>query len=206
MLSSLYGIPQDWKGENISEYNGGMTPSFYTRTGDDGSTGLLGDARVPKHHPRMEGIGALDEASAALGLAKSLVRSEKVREILLQTQRDMYGVMAEVAATPENAAKFRSINAARLAWLEAQTDELSALVDMPKGFILPGETPSGGALALARTTVRRAERRIASLLDAGEIDNAELLRYLNRLSSLCFVLELYETQHAGAKNLSAKKE
>jgi len=206
MLSSLYGIPQDWKGENISEYNGGMTPSFYTRTGDDGSTGLLGDARVPKHHPRMEGIGALDEASAALGLAKSLVRSEKVREILLQTQRDMYGVMAEVAATPENAAKFRSINAARMAWLEAQTDELSALVDMPKGFILPGETPSGGALALARTIVRRAERRIASLLDAGEIDNAELLRYLNRLSSLCFVLELYETQHAGAKNLSAKKE
>ncbi len=187
-------------------YNDTMTPTFYTRTGDDGSTGLLGDARVPKYHPRMEGIGALDEASAALGLARALSQTPRNREILRQIQRDLYGIMAEVAATPENAEKFRSIDESRVAWLEKETDALSGLVEMPKGFILPGETPASGAIALARTIVRRAERRVTELLDSGELGNPDLRRYLNRLSSLCFVLELYENQTSGAKAASAKTD
>ncbi len=179
--------------------------NFYTRKGDDGTTGLLGEGRLPKYHPRMEAIGTLDEATATLGLARSLVQDAALSPILLQVQRDLYGLMAEVAATLQNAVQFRSIDSARVDWLETQTDALSAQVEMPKEFILPGETQGSGALALARTVVRRAERRIAELLDAGELENQALLRYLNRLSSLCFVMELAENQFAKKETRKAKE-
>ncbi|MBN1148111.1 MAG: cob(I)yrinic acid a,c-diamide adenosyltransferase [Anaerolineales bacterium] len=167
---------------------------FYTRTGDDGYTGLLGDERVPKYHPVPEALGALDEATAALGVARAACQVERSAELLLAVQRDLYHLMAEVAATPPNAARFRVIDAERLAWLEQQTDELSAQVKLPNQFIVPGDSPAGAALALARTVVRRAERRVAQLVHEGSVENPDLLRYLNRLSSLCFVLELRENQ------------
>ncbi len=90
--------------------------------------------------------------------------------------------------------------AARVSWLEGQTDELSKLVEMPKEFILPGDSVAGAALSLARAIIRRAERRVVELFDAEEIKNPDLQRYLNRLSSLCFVLELLENQSRGEKN------
>jgi len=179
--------------------------SFYTRSGDDGTTGLLGEDRVSKHHPRIEALGALDEASAALGLARASCLAQETPPILRQAQRDLYRLMAEVAATPENARKFQSIDATSVAWLEAQTDELSQTITMPKAFILPGDTPSGAALSLARAVVRRAERRVAKLYELQELSNEDLLRYLNRLSSLCFVLELLENQVAGRDTSLAKE-
>lgn len=166
--------------------------NFYTRTGDDGTSGLLGEGRVSKDHPRLEAVGAIDEANAALGVARAACKAPRSPQILLTVQHDLYGLMAEIAATPENAARFRAIDAERVAWLEEQTDMIGASVEIPTGFIMPGDTPAGAALDLARTVVRRAERRTVSLWQAGEIENPELLRYLNRLSSLCFVLELLE--------------
>jgi cob(I)alamin adenosyltransferase len=179
---------------------------FYTRKGDDGYAGLLGEERVPKTHARIEAVGAVDEATAALGVARAACRAEGLPALLLAVQRDLYGLMAEVAATPENAARFRVINAARVAWLEQQTDALSETVDLPKEFIVPGDSPAGAALALARTVVRRAERRIAGLALSGDLENPELLRYLNRLSSLCFVLELVENREAGRGGPTLAKE
>jgi cob(I)alamin adenosyltransferase len=173
-----------------------MSPLF-TRNGDDGETGLLGEGRVSKSHPRIEALGSLDEASAALGLARALCQAGQTAPILVQVQRDLYALMAEVAATPENAERFRSLGPARLQWLEAQAEAAAANAPPPAGFILPGETPGAAALALARTVVRRAERRLAALLESGEIENRVLLQYLNRLSSLCFALELLENQAAG---------
>jgi cob(I)alamin adenosyltransferase len=108
--------------------------------------------------------------------------------------------MAELSATPENAEKFRFINAERLTWLEEATDRIGTQVEMPHEFIVPGDSVAGAALAVARTVVRRAERKVAQLVHAGELENIDCLRYLNRLSSLCFVLELLENQAAG-KNL-----
>ena len=166
---------------------------------------MLGEGRLPKYHPRMETVGTLDEATAALGLARALVQDAALQPILLQTQRDLYGLMAEVAATPENAEKFRSIDAARVDWLEKETDALTEQVEMPNEFILPGETQGSGALALARTVVRRAERRVAEMLAEGELENQALLHYLNRLSSLCFVLELAENQFAKKETRRAKE-
>jgi cob(I)alamin adenosyltransferase len=170
---------------------------FYTQTGDDGYTGLLGEGRLAKHAPQMEAIGTLDEATAALGMARSACQQPQTAELLLAIQRDLYQLMAEVAATPENAARFRKISAERVTWLEEQTDAIGNRISLPNEFILPGDSLPGGMLALARTIVRRAERRVAKLIHTGELENHQLLRYLNRLSSLCFVLELQENQAAG---------
>jgi cob(I)alamin adenosyltransferase len=181
-----------------------MSPLF-TRTGDDGTTGLLGEGRLPKSHPRMETLGTLDEASAALGLARSLCKAEQTSPLLVEAQRDLYALMAEVAATPENAAQFRTLDSGRVQWLESQAEAISALVPLPDKFILPGDSPGAAALSLARTIVRRAERRLAGLLETGEIENEVLLQYLNRLSSLCFALELLENQAAGIKTTLVKQ-
>jgi len=168
-----------------------MSP-FYTANGDDGFTGLLGEGRIAKNAPRIEAIGTLDEATAAIGLARSLSKSDPVRSLLIHLQRDLYHIMAEVAATPENASRFRRIQEEQVEWLEQQTETISQSISIPKEFILPGDSPAGGALSLARAIVRRAERRVVALFHEGDIENLELVRYLNRLSSLLFLLELFE--------------
>ena len=175
-----------------------MSIPFYTRRGDEGVTGLLGEQRVPKDDLRIEAFGAVDEANAALGLARSLCHSPEAGPMILQVQRDLYGLMGELASTPENAARFRTIDASRVEWLESQVDSLSHLVKVPKEFIVPGDKVESAFLDLARTVVRRAERRVVSLYQSGGFENAELLRYLNRLSSLCFLLELREIQFSGS--------
>ena len=103
--------------------------SFYTSRGDDGTTNLLGEGRVAKYHARIEAVGTLDESTAALGLARAQVLDPHSGPILLEAQRDLYKLMAEVAATPENAEKFHFIDAARVTWLEEQTDAISQLVE-----------------------------------------------------------------------------
>jgi cob(I)alamin adenosyltransferase len=176
--------------------------NFYTRSGDDGFTGLIGEGRVPKYHQRLESVGTIDEAAAALGIARAACKAEQSAQIVVIIQKDLYSLMAEIAATPENAPRFRGIDNARVRWLEARTDKIGAQVKLPKGFILPGDSPAGAAFALARTIVRRAERLVAKLLHEEELENTELLRYLNRLSSLCFVLELLENRVWGKGSLT----
>ena len=95
--------------------------NFYTRTGDDGTSGLLGKERVPKDHPRLEAVGAIDETNAALGVARANCSDSDIQAVILVVQRDLYHIMAEVAATKENASKFRIIDADRVTWLETKT-------------------------------------------------------------------------------------
>ena len=178
--------------------------TFYTSKGDDVTTNVLGEGRVAKYHARIEAVGTLDESTAALGLARAQCLDPHSCGILLEAQRDLYKLTAEVAATPVNAERFHFIDPARVTWLEEQTDMLSTLVDVPKQFILPGDSLAGAALALARTIIRRAERRVVELFDEQEVSNPDLQRYLNRLSSLCFVLELLENKAAGHKTTLAK--
>jgi cob(I)alamin adenosyltransferase len=178
---------------------------IYTRRGDQGFTGRLGEGRVAKQDALIELLGSLDEASAALGFARSLARANQSQAILIETQRDLYHLMAEVSATPDNAARYRKIGVDRVHWLEDEIDRLSEMVELPKEFILPGDSPAGAAMALARTSVRRAERRLAGFMVINEIENVDLLPYLNRLSSLCFVLELLENQLAGTEQVSLAK-
>jgi cob(I)alamin adenosyltransferase len=181
-----------------------MSP-IHNRTGDDGTTGLLGEGRLPKYHPRVETLGVLDEASAALGLARALCKAPQTGTLLRDVQRDLYNLMAEVAATPENVQRFRSLDGQRVHWLESQAETIASIAPLPAEFILPGDSLSGAALALARTIVRRAERRAAELLATGELENRVLLQYLNRLSSLCFALEVLENTQAGQPTTLAKE-
>ena len=114
--------------------------------------------------------------------------------------------MAEVAATLETAPQFREINHDRVIWLESVIEAISSKVKIPDEFIIPGDTMAGAAIDLARSIVRRAERHIAFLIHSNELENRELLYYVNRLSSLCFVLELLENQTAGIKHTTLVKE
>lgn len=181
--------------------------NFYTRSGDNGYTGILGKGRLQKNHPRLEAVGTIDEATAALGVARSQTGSKELSTLVITIQRDLYNLMAEVAATPENADQFRFIDSARVSWLESQIDTLSQEISIPNEFILPGDSKSGAAYALARTIVRRAERQVAGLLHNGDLENQALLIYLNRLSSLCFILELFENNITGKDTPTlAKKE
>ncbi len=170
---------------------------FYTKTGDDGYTGRLGKGRLPKNDQIIEAIGTVDEAFAALGFARAQIDQPEITALLLQVQRDLYHLMAELSATKENVSQFQVIGEDRIAWMETQIDSIGSLVEVPKDFIVPGDSASGAALSLARSIVRRAERRVAELHLAGIIDNPLILQYLNRLSSLCFILELKENQSTG---------
>jgi len=178
---------------------------YYSRTGDDGYTGILGEGRLLKSHPRIETVGTIDEVSAALGLARAVCQNPQTADLLLVIQKDLYALMAEVAALPENAQRFRMINAERVTWIEQQIDLTSTKIELPHDFTVSGNSLAGATLDLARTIVRRAERRLVELLHQGEIENIELLRYLNRLSSLCYVLEGAEDILAGKGHTLAKK-
>lgn len=179
--------------------------SYYSRRGDDGTTGWLGKGRLKKHDLRIEAVGTLDEASAALGLARANARDPRAASTLLEAQRDLYQLMAEVSAEPEQAERYH-FEAGRVQWLEAQIDTLASGVPMPREFILPGDSPGGAAMALARALVRRAERRAVELYDQGGTTNPALQQYLNRLSSLLFVLELAENKAAGRPTTAARHE
>lgn len=182
-----------------------MTGQLYTRTGDDGFTGLLGEGRVAKYMPQPEAYGTVDEASAAMGIARASALSIRTKDLLLTAQRDLYHMMAELAATQQVAAQFRAIDAARVQWVEGETDAVTALIELPREFVVPGDTLSGAYLDLARTIVRRAERIVVRLVHDGLVENVELVRYLNRLSSLLFVLSLYEAALSGVKNVTLAK-
>jgi cob(I)alamin adenosyltransferase len=174
-----------------------MKPSLYTGKGDRGTTGLLGEGRVSKSDLRIETLGAIDEANAALGMARALCQSQQAKDNLLQIQRDLYGLMGEVAATHENTARFRIIGQEQVAHLEALLLELDHLVQLPGEFIVPGDNLASAALDLARTITRRAERRLVELSERGDVENPQLQRYLNRLSSYCYALELLENDLSG---------
>lgn len=171
-----------------------------TKTGDSGMTGVLGPERLPKEDPRIEALGAVDEASSALGLARAWCDGPFVYEVLLRMQRQLYALMAELATTTTHAdAIGMRIVADDVTWLERTQEDLLTHVRIPGYFILPGDTKAGATLDFARATVRRAERAISRLFHNGDIANGEALRYLNRLSDLLFVLaRVAETANGGS--------
>jgi len=176
---------------------------FYTGLGDDGTTDLLG-ARVAKDDPRIDALGSLDEATSAIGLARSMAADGRVRDDLVEVQRDLYQIMAELAFTPELRPQSYVFAQDRVDWLGAETDALAAGVDLPREFILPGESTPGAALDVARTVTRRGERAVVTLAHAGHQVNRSILGYLNRLSSLLFIAARIEDRVAGRNPQRAK--
>jgi cob(I)alamin adenosyltransferase len=163
-----------------------------TGTGDTGYTGLLGSQRVPKYDPRPDTFGTVDEATSALGLARAVARDPKVKDIIYRVQQELYLLMGELATLPENYEQMGlHMTIEHVQHLEQVEAELQRTVEIPNKFIIPGDTLDGAALDLARTIIRRAERMAAKLLHDGIIQNTEVVRYLNRLSDLVFVLARY---------------
>jgi cob(I)alamin adenosyltransferase len=163
-----------------------------TGTGDTGYTGLLGAERVAKYDPRPDTFGTVDEVTSALGMARAMTRDPQVKKIIYDVQNELYYLMAELATTPENYEKmgFR-MTAEHVHRLEQVEESLKQEVEIPNKFIVPGDSPDGAALDLARTIIRRAERMAVKLLHDGVIENGEVVRYLNRLSDLVFILARY---------------
>jgi len=165
----------------------------FSKKGDRGMTSLLGGQRVPKSGPRPEAYGTLDEASSALGMARATARRLKTKEIIIQIQKYLLLLGAELATAAEDAKKYPyQIQSQHVERLEAWIDELQENIALKKEFICPGETLAGAAIDLGRTIVRRAERKAVALAHQKIITNPEVLRFLNRLADLLFVLARYE--------------
>ena len=156
-------------------------PRTYTRTGDKGTTGVMGGPRVSKDHARIRAVGDVDEANAAIGLALAFQRDEKVVAILRNAQNTLFTVGAEVGSKP--GAKVQRVTADHVETLETAIEILD--VGTLKQFVLPGGSPAVASLHFARTVARRAERSCVALAKR-ETVHPEVLRYLNRLSSLLF--------------------
>jgi cob(I)alamin adenosyltransferase len=169
---------------------------IYTKTGDDGTTGLLYGGRVAKDDPRTSAFGASDEAVAALGLARADVTDATLGDLLLRLQRELFVVGAEIATNPDAWPKLTAgstrVTAEMVGSLEGLIDSYVERTAMPQEFVVPGETRASAAIDLARAIVRRCEREVVSLTRDGMVPDGEILRYLNRLADLLFVLARYE--------------
>ena len=162
---------------------------IYTRGGDDGTTGLYFGGRVAKSSQQIELNGAVDEAQAALGWARSLSEpGGQLNELLVSLERDLWVLMAEVATLPENLHKLVAdksmVSATMVTRLETTIDELSAETTMPSEFVVPGENQVSAALDVARTVVRRAERTAVDY----PLAESHIVVYLNRLSDLVWTM------------------
>jgi cob(I)alamin adenosyltransferase len=158
---------------------------IYTRLGDGGETHLGDMSRVPKTHPRIEAYGAIDELNAHIGVTLNVEGlSERSAEWLRRVQNDLFDLGADLSV-PEGGERERlRVRPEQVAWLEAACDEVNATLAPLKSFVLPGGTPAAAHLHVCRTVCRRAERRALVVEDA----NPEIVRYLNRLSDLLFIL------------------
>jgi cob(I)alamin adenosyltransferase len=167
--------------------------SIATKTGDAGTTALMYNRRLSKAHPRVEAYGCVDELNAAMGLARATAEQNSVGEHLLAIQKDLVLLMGEVAtATPdlERYCKdgFVQITTANTAKLDKIVQELESRNISFRGWATPGANLHSAALDMARTVCRRAERRLCALREAGELPNAEITIYLNRLSDVLWLL------------------
>ncbi|MCW5696241.1 MAG: cob(I)yrinic acid a,c-diamide adenosyltransferase [Bauldia sp.] len=176
---------------------------IYTRTGDDGTTGLVGRERRSKADPRIEAIGAVDEANAAIGMARLDAAADTDLDAMLgRIQNDLFDLGADLAtpAAPGEApdAALRIV-AAQVDRLEAEIDALNAALAPLRTFVLPGGTPLAAALHVARTVARRAERRTVALAEVeGATVSPLAVRYLNRLSDLLFVAARHANDRGAA--------
>lgn len=171
---------------------------IYTRTGDDGTTGLLGPGRVLKHSARVEAYGTVDELNAALGRTRVLDTQSWLTAELSTLQSKLFHVGAELAATvPEALAKLERISDEDVTALERWIDRLEDEMPPLTSFVLPGGSALGAELHVARTVCRRAERHVVALMQAETVD-PRLVRYLNRMADLLFVMARWCNRRAGA--------
>ncbi len=167
--------------------------SVVTKTGDNGSSGLMYNRRVPKTHPRLEAYGDVDELNAALGLARASAQSPFIQNHLLVIQKELIIVMGELATSQEDLPRylkdgFQVVSPTMTVKLEAVVRDIEAQNVSFKGWATPGANISAATLDVARTICRRAERRVCALQETGQLHNPEIVIFLNRLSDLLWLM------------------
>lgn len=179
---------------------------IYTKTGDSGETGLFGGARVDKDDTRVDAYGTVDETNAAIGCARATGLPAELDALLGAIQDDLFTLGAELACVPghEERMKLALCSAAAIGRLEAAIDSSESALPALTAFILPGGTAGAAALHAARTTCRRAERRVVTLRRASKVRD-EVVIYLNRLSDLLFVLARRTNHEAGVADVPWNK-
>ena len=186
-----------------------MPVKIYTKKGDDGTTGLLYGGRVPKDHVRTAVYGTLDEAVSAMGLARAAGLVDRVHEIVVRLQREMFVVGAQLATAEDNQTKLdpgvSRVTPEMTGAAEADIDSLLEEHPLRNEFILPGESAGAAALDLARSIVRRAEREAVGMDREGLVSDPEVLRFLNRVSDLLFALARYEESERGRHAPSSRQ-
>lgn len=175
---------------------------LYTKTGDDGSTGLIGGQRVPKDDPRVAAYGDVDETNAAIGLAAVACAGGPIAEQLRVIQETLFTVGAELA-NPDSNVRTPAIGTAHIDQIEHWIDEACDLVAPLRNFVLPGGSEAAARLHHARTVCRRAERLTVSLAARQPVDHLVIV-YLNRLSDLLFALARLANQLAGVDDIPWK--
>jgi cob(I)alamin adenosyltransferase len=167
-------------------------PRIYTKRGDDGTTGLLYGGRISKSDSATDAYGTVDEAVAAIGLARALSDEDGFRAELLALQRELFVVGADLATNPDERHRLEPgvslVTDEMVERLETSIDELVRAHPLPNAFVVPGANPVSAALDVARAIVRRGERRVVGWREAGGDVNDAVVRYLNRISDLLFVL------------------
>lgn len=179
---------------------------IYTRKGDDGTTGLLYGGRVPKDSARPAAYGTVDEAQAALGVARAgCERGAELDRILIGLEHDLWVLMAELATAPGNRHKLTGgknlVTGDMVTALEGLIDDVTARFEQPKEFVVPGEDPVAAHLDVARCVVRRAER---DALGVEESEATQVVPYLNRLSDLCWTLARWREATAAGGSLASR--
>lgn len=177
--------------------------SIVTRTGDAGHTGLMFNRRVSKAHPRVEAYGSVDELNAALGMARALNRDPDLGADLLAIQHDLVIVMGELATGVDDLeryvkAGFHRVSTEHVSRLDQIVARLEAQRITFDGWATPGATPAAAALDVARTTCRRAERRIVALHESGQLSNDTIIVFMNRLSDLLWLMARWVETHPDA--------
>ena len=180
--------------------------SIATKTGDKGTTGLMYNRRVSKTHPRVEAYGSVDEVNTAIGLARATAHHTFVKDNLLVIQKDLVVLMGELATGVEDLPRyvkdgFSLVTSAFTAKLDHLVREIETQKVSFKGWATPGDSVVSAALDVARTTCRRAERRVVALQEADQLHNTEIIIYLNRLADLLWLfarwVETEDTKSSG---------
>jgi cob(I)alamin adenosyltransferase len=177
---------------------------FYTGKGDRGDTARLGgEGRLSKADVLLVTIGTIDEATAAIGMARAMSQVPDLKAFLTEVQRRLYRMMSHISASPESRERYPGLTDTDVAWLEAKIETVSETLPDLNGFVIPGDTPAGAAFHVARTVTRRAERQLVAFVEREPNVGAANLAFMNRLSSLMFVAALHEdTQDGGGLTLA----
>jgi cob(I)alamin adenosyltransferase len=180
-----------------------MAFRVYTKTGDKGSTGLIGGTRVPKHHIRIDAYGTVDELNSYLGVLTDELADPEVNTWILEIQDRLFTVGSSLATDPEKSPRMKlpDLHDEDVTWLEQKIDEMDDVLPEMKSFILPGGHLAASHAHVARCVCRRAERICVSMQEDNEFVAEVVLRYLNRLSDFLFVLARYIVHRKGATEI-----